>query len=97
MDRDNDGLIDRGGSLRPGLAGETSVRGLAVVTLGAFTRDCPADSTGDGVVNFSDLNIVLANFGASGASVACFDGNGDGTINFADLNATLAAFGQSCE
>jgi hypothetical protein len=91
-----DGLLDQGGTLRPGLANEASVRGLAVLTLGDFTRSCPSDTNGDNVINFADLNTILANFGASGASVACFDSNGDGAINFTDLNAVLAAFGQSC-
>jgi hypothetical protein len=96
VDRDMDGLLDQGGTLRPGLANEASVRGLAVLTLGDFTRSCPSDTNGDNVINFADLNTILANFGASGASVACFDSNGDGAINFTDLNAVLAAFGQSC-
>ena len=95
-DRDNDGLIDRGGSLNPGQPNDVSVRGIAVVTLGDFTRSCPGDANGDGVVNFSDLNAVLSNFGATGSAIVCLDTNGDGVINFADLNAVLSAFGQSC-
>jgi hypothetical protein len=96
VDRDTDGLLDQGGSLSPGLATEASVRGLAVLTLGDFTRSCPSDTNGDGLVNFADLNAILANFGASGASIVCIDSNNDNLINFADLNAVLAAFGQPC-
>ena len=96
VDRDNDGLIDRGGSLNPGQPNDVSVRGIAVVTLGDFARSCPADANGDGVINFADLNVILSNFGVSGASVVCLDTNGDGVINFADLNVVLASFGQNC-
>lgn len=96
VDRDADGLVDKGGSLRPGLANEASVRGLAVVTLGAFTRDCPTDANGDGVTTFADLNAILSAFGTSGAAVQCLDTDGNGAINFADLNAVLSAFGQNC-
>lgn len=54
------------------------------------------DTNGDGVVNFSDLNMVLSQFGQSGAGLAG-DVTGDGTVNFADLNAVLSTFGaQAC-
>lgn len=96
VDRDADGLLDKGGSLRPGLATEASVRGIAVLTLGAFTRECPTDANGDNITNFSDLNAILSAFGTSGATVECLDTDGNGTINFADLNAVLSAFGQNC-
>ncbi len=96
LDRDTDGLLDKGGTLRPGLANEASVRGMVVLTLGDFTRSCPSDTNGDGIVNFADLNTILSNFGASDASIACIDGNNDNIINFADLNAVLSAFGQPC-
>ncbi|MGP1309097.1 MAG: hypothetical protein ACTS27_02735 [Phycisphaerales bacterium] len=96
VDRDTDGLQDKGGSLRPGLANEASVRGIVTLTLGEFIKDCPTDTNNDGSTNFADLNTILSNFGVSGASVQCLDTNGDGTINFADLNAVLSAFGQPC-
>ncbi len=52
------------------------------------------DANGDGVVNFSDLNLVLANYGFTGAPGALpGDLNGDGVVDFADLNTVLANFG----
>lgn len=96
VDRDTDGFQDKGGSLRPGLANEAAVRGLAVVTLGEFTRDCPGDVNYDRVVNFADLNAILSTFGDSGREVLCIDRNFDGVVNFADLNIVLSGFGQSC-
>jgi hypothetical protein len=55
-----------------------------------------ADTNGDNIVNFSDLNAVLADFGQSGEQLAG-DVNGDGVVDFADLNEVLAAFGTPCE
>ncbi len=56
---------------------------------------CTGDTNGDGVVNFSDLNTVLATFGQNGAMLPG-DLNGDGQVNFADLNTVLANFGADC-
>jgi hypothetical protein len=56
---------------------------------------CPGDANGDGVVNFTDLNIVLSEFGQSGAGLAG-DVNGDGVVSFADLNLVLSNFGATC-
>lgn len=61
----------------------------------AILGDCDGDTNGDGVVNFTDLNTVLAAFGQSGAGLQA-DLNGDGVVNFNDLNEVLAAFGDSC-
>jgi hypothetical protein len=57
--------------------------------------DCPGDANGDNVVNFSDLNAVLATFGQSGPGLAG-DVNGDGLVNFQDLNEVLSNFGAEC-
>ncbi len=53
-----------------------------------------ADATGDDLVNFADLNLVLSQFGQSGSGLSA-DLNGDGVVNFADLNLVLSEFGQS--
>jgi hypothetical protein len=63
-------------------------------TLGAEAV-CPGDTNGDNIVNFTDLNIVLSNFGQSGVGIPG-DINGDGAVNFTDLNGVLSAFGQDC-
>lgn len=54
---------------------------------------CVADLDSSGVVDLSDLNAVLANFGET-SLVA--DTNGDFVVDLADLNTVLALFGQSC-
>ncbi len=60
-----------------------------------FSMPCAGDATGDRVVNFADLNLVLSNFGGIGAGLPG-DLNGDGAVNFADLNLVLSNFGASC-
>ena len=57
--------------------------------------ECPGDTNGDNIVNFTDLNTVLAQFGQSGAALAG-DVDGNGVVNFADLNMILSNFGAEC-
>lgn len=65
-----------------------------------FTVDsvsCPEDLTGDGIVDLSDLAIILANFGtANGALPEQGDLDGDGDVDLADLAGLLALFGMPC-
>ena len=51
--------------------------------------DCPADITGDGVVDVLDLLEVLGQWGTSGSA----DITGDGTVDVLDLLEVLAAWG----
>lgn len=57
--------------------------------------DCPGDVNGDGFVDFTDLNILLTQYGDVGTGLAG-DLNGDGFVDFTDLNMLLSAFGQVC-
>ena len=54
----------------------------------------PGDTNQDGVVNFADLNNVLANFGLTGLALP---GNvtPDAVVNFSDLNLPLSNFGST--
>ena len=52
----------------------------------------PGDTNGDGVVNFTDLNTVLGQFGQSGDGLSG-DVNDDDVVDFSDLNTVLANFG----
>lgn len=79
-DLDGDGFDDDGGVLDPG-GNELPVRGILSISLGDRC-DCPGDVNGDCMVNFSDLNVVLAGFGS--------------TFDFSDLNTLLARFGTNC-
>ena len=57
---------------------------------------CEGDVNGDNIVNFTDLNAVLASFGQAGEGIPG-DVNNDGVVNFTDLNTVLANFGLSCQ
>ncbi|MDX2114994.1 MAG: hypothetical protein SFZ24_05145 [Planctomycetota bacterium] len=53
---------------------------------------CP-DLSGDGAVNFPDLTLVLAAWGAASSPS---DVTQDGVVNFQDLTAVLSAWGRIC-
>ncbi|MGV6814133.1 MAG: GC-type dockerin domain-anchored protein [Phycisphaerales bacterium] len=68
---------------------------FAVVDLCSLSDQgcCPADLTGDGLLNFFDISAFLAAFNANDLSV---DFTGDGLLNFFDVSAFLAAFANGC-
>jgi len=51
------------------------------------------DVNGDRVVDISDFNIVVANFGKVPSSIVLGDENGDGKIDIIDFNAVVTFFG----
>ena len=73
--------------------GSASLVGAFEVLAGSIP--CTGDTNGDGLVNFADLNNVLANFGLAGMGIPG-DVNDDGVVNFTDLNIVLANFGNNC-
>lgn len=57
-------------------------------------RKCPADVTGEGVVDLADFNALGANFGAGpGAQRTQGDLNADGVVDLADFNILGSDFG----
>ncbi len=54
---------------------------------------CQGDTNGDNLVNLSDLNNVLFNFGGPGPTG---DVNASGGVDLADLNIVLFNFGNTC-
>lgn len=73
----------------------TFVGGGGGTFLARLPHPCPGDTNGDDVVNFSDLNMILSQFGMVGTGLAG-DLNGDGVVDFLDLNVMLSFFGQAC-
>ncbi len=66
------------------------------VDLGAYEFQpaaCVADLTGDGVLNFDDIDAFVAGF-LAGDLVADLDGNG--VLNFDDIDAFIAGFLAGC-
>ncbi|RMF79056.1 MAG: sulfatase [Planctomycetota bacterium] len=55
---------------------------------------CSADVNGDGLVDLTDLAIVLSTFGDGGAPAGDVDGDGD--VDLTDLAILLSEFGASC-
>jgi hypothetical protein len=52
------------------------------------------DTNDDGIVDFTDLNNLLSDFGDAGEGTEWLtDLDGSGTVDFADLNAVLSNFG----
>ena len=56
---------------------------------------CLGDGTGDGVIDFDDLNLVLLNWGMTGTGIPG-DLDGNGVVDFDDLNLVLANWGAAC-
>ena len=52
------------------------------------------DTNGDGLVDFTDLNVILVEFGQMGAGMQG-DLNRDGAVDFSDLNEVVSQFGVS--
>lgn len=79
-------------------SGSRAINRLARWTLDAPPSPpvCPGDTNSDGIVNFADLNTVLAAFGQTGAGQPG-DVNDDGLVSFADLNIVLGNFGVGCD
>ena len=67
-----------------------SINTIAKIDLGS--TPCPADLTGDGVVNGADLAALLGAWGPCSGSCPA-DLTGDGVVNGADLAALLGAWG----
>lgn len=72
----------------------TATLTLAFAVMPGFTP-CPGDTNGDRIVNFADLNVILSQFGQTGAGLTG-DLNNDGVVNFTDLNIVLSNFGVVC-
>lgn len=57
---------------------------------------CLGDLNGDHQISLADLNILLANYGHSGATYAQGDLNGSMTVDLSDLSLMLGVFGSVC-
>lgn len=67
----------------------------SLLTFTVVAPSCPADLTGDNVVDASDLNIILSNWNCPNPGSDCqgADLTGDGNVDASDLNVVLSAWG----
>lgn len=52
----------------------------------------PGDLVPDGAINFSDLSLLIRNYGASDSSDSPADINGDGVVNFEDMSILISNY-----
>ena len=74
---------------------ECAVDDFLLADIGCFGDDCLGDVDGDGVVDLTDLAVLLSNFDQSGAGVPG-DLDGSGTVDLTDLALLLSAFDTVC-
>jgi hypothetical protein len=72
---------------------DASANTYAIVVLVPDTGVCPADLTGDGVLDFFDVSAFLNAYNAMDPAA---DFTGDGVFNFFDVSAFLNAFNAGC-
>lgn len=82
----------------PGTRGFGGTPGYATTVIDvAPPPPCLGDANGDGMVTFSDVTAILANFGSDYTpGTGPGDSNFDGFVNFGDVTTTLANFGTPC-
>jgi formylglycine-generating enzyme required for sulfatase activity len=88
-DCNGDGIVDYGQILQGQLV-DGDQNGVPDV---CEVDPCPADITGNGLVNGADLGLMLAAWGSDGSEQPGADINADGIVNGADLAFVIGAFG----
>jgi hypothetical protein len=78
-------------AVRVTVAALSIVLGLGAAVPAA--AQCPADVTGNGLVNGADLGLVLSAWGSDGTDESGSDVNQDGIVNGADLGYLLSSWG----
>ncbi len=63
------------------------------LVVGAASTTRPGDINNDGMINATDLTIVLTNYGRTSATKSSGDVNGDGMVNSLDLSIILTDYG----
>ncbi|CAN0591410.1 unnamed protein product, partial [Laminaria digitata] len=87
------GLACTGGLISAGGVGYTPAAHFRFVLYGPSSINdvgCPADLTGDRILNFFDISLFIQLYNAGG------DFNGDGFTNFFDVSAFIQAYNAGC-
>ena len=82
------------------LMGLSSADGASLTQIADATTGtlhcCPGDATGDGAVDFNDLNVVLSRWNQAGPAGTNGDVTMDGVVDFNDLNEVLSNWSADC-
>ena len=74
--------------------GDIALTGGFWVVIHAAPADCPSDLNHDGLVNLTDLSMLLTEFGCVAGCTADIDG--DQQVTLTDLAILLTHFGEVC-
>lgn len=72
------------------------VGGFWAGTISSTPPPCPGDLNGDLSVDLTDLSVLLAHYGETGATYEQGDLNGDGAVDLSDLATLLSYYGTNC-
>ena len=87
-------VVDLGGFIGEQEVEITSIRVAGTLEIQPQTPQVPGDLTGDGVVDVSDLLVLLSAWGGCPSGSACpADLTGDGAVDVSDLLALLGNWG----
>ena len=89
-DCNSDGIVDYGQILRGELA-DTDENGVPDV---CEVDPCPGDVNSSGVVNATDISIILGAWGTNGGKFPRADTDGSGVVDAADLSVVLSGWGK---
>ena len=90
-------IADSTTNFTPGVHDTEAWRDVFPTVFPDVEAECPWDLNKDGVTDFTDLNLVLNNWGHQGLIEDAGDATGDGAVTFEDLNLVLAHWGEGCE
>lgn len=88
-----------GGTCAAGTGGAGNVMAFDNYRIGPVAAECPGDVNDDGVVDISDLAMLLSAFGATSSDptyLAAADFDNDGDVDLSDLASLLSLFGTTC-
>lgn len=76
---------------------EAALDDFEIYSVECAADPCPGDLDDNGVIDITDISILLSNFGTpSGAGPEDGDLDGDGDVDISDLSIQLSLFGSSC-
>jgi hypothetical protein len=92
-DCNNDGIVDYG-QILDGTFADTDANGVPdCCDAGESCSACPGDVNDSGIVNGTDIAIILGAWGTSGGKFPRADTDGNGIVDATDLAVVLGGWG----